>query len=92
MELLIVELRKMKSSSPALRIQIEMIEKFLAEFQSFILYPRIHQIIQQQNVEKIVEKDRPVLVPVESESNLRLELSKTILIEKLISELKLLKK
>lgn len=66
LEMLIVELRKTKSSNPSLRIQIEMIEKFLAEFQSFILYPRIHQIIQQNNVEKIVDRDRPVFIPVES--------------------------
>lgn len=31
-----------------------MIEKFLAEFQSFILYPRIQQIIKQEQVEKVV--------------------------------------
>ncbi len=62
-----------------------MIEKFLSDFQNFILYPRIHQIIKQEQVEKVVERDRPVLVPVESESNLRQELAKTVLIEKLIS-------
>ncbi len=66
MELLLVELRKLKTTNSSVRIQIEMIEKFLAEFQNFLLYPRIHQIIKQEQVEKVVERDRPVLVPVES--------------------------
>jgi len=30
MELLIIELRKLKSSNPSVRVQIEIIEKFLA--------------------------------------------------------------
>jgi hypothetical protein len=69
-----------------------MIEKFLAEFEHFLLFPRIQQIIQKQDVERIVEKDRAVLVPYESDGHLRQELSKTILIEKLINELKEVRK
>ncbi len=43
-DLLLAELRKLKQANPGLRIQIELIEKFLAQFEEFILYPKIFQI------------------------------------------------
>lgn len=56
------------------------------------MYPRIHEIIREKEVEKQVETKRIVPVPVGSgEHDLRMELSKAILIEKLILELKRLK-
>lgn len=46
---------------------MERIEKFLSEFEKFILYPRIHEIINEREVEKIVEKKKVVTVPAEGE-------------------------
>lgn len=43
-DILLVELRKMKTNNPGIKIQIEMIERFLAELETFILYPKIFQV------------------------------------------------
>jgi hypothetical protein len=43
-DLLLLELRKLIKSNPNLKIQIELIEKFLVQFEEFILYPKIFQI------------------------------------------------
>lgn len=49
-DLLIVELRKLIKSNPNLRVQIELIERFLAQFEEFILYPKIFQIPKEKVV------------------------------------------
>lgn len=49
-DLLIVELRKLIKSNPNLRMQIELIERFLAQFEEFILYPKIFQIPKEKIV------------------------------------------
>lgn len=91
-DLLLVELRKMKTGSPALRIQIELIESFLAQLDQFILFPRIVEV--PKIVEKIVEveKDRIVHLPRQDDRSLKMELSLSLLVEKLILELKRIKK
>ena len=49
-DLLLAELRKLKQANPGLRIQIELIEKFLAQFEEFILYPKIFQVPKEKVV------------------------------------------
>lgn len=90
-DVLLVELRKLKQSSPNLKIQIEMIERFLAQLEEFILYPKIFQVPKEKIVEKIVEKDRVVTLPTQDERSIKMELTLSLLVEKLIIELKRLK-
>lgn len=90
-DLLIAELRKMKST-PNLKVQIELIERFLGQFEEYLLYPKIFQIPKERVVEKIVEKDRVVSVPTQDERSIKMELTLSLLVEKLIIELKRLKK
>jgi hypothetical protein len=40
-----------------------MIEKFLAELEQFILFPRIVEVAREKIVEKVVEKDNIVRIP-----------------------------
>lgn len=49
-DLLLLELRKLIKSNPNLKIQIELIEKFLVQFEEFILYPKIFQIPKEKVV------------------------------------------
>lgn len=83
-DVLLVELRKLKQSSPNLKIQIEMIERFLAQLEEFILYPKIFQVPKEKIVEKIVEKDRVVTLPTQDERSIKMELTLSLLVEKLI--------
>jgi len=53
-DILLAELRKLRTSNPNLRIQIEIIEKFLVQLEDFILYPKIVQVPREKIVEKIV--------------------------------------
>jgi hypothetical protein len=53
LDLLLAELRRLKGSNPALRVQVESIEAFLAQLDQFILFPRIVEV--PKIVEKIVE-------------------------------------
>jgi len=50
---LLIEIRKIKVANPALKVQIEIIESFLAQLDQFILFPRIVEV--PKIVEKIVE-------------------------------------
>lgn len=63
LDLLVADLRKLRTSNPNLRAQIEGIEAFLAQLEQFILFPRIVEV--PKIVEKIVEveKDRIVHLP-----------------------------
>jgi hypothetical protein len=91
LDLLLADLRKMRSSNPALMGQITLIEGFLAQLEQFILFPRIVEV--PKIVEKIVEveKDRIVSLPRDDRS-VKMELSLSLLVEKLITELKRVKK
>ncbi len=90
MDGLLIELRRLRGTNPALRVQIEAIEGFLAQLDKFILAPRIVEV--PKIVEKVVEKDRVVQVPKQDERSLKMELSLSLLVEKLIIELKRIKK
>ena len=61
-DLLLAEIRRLRGSNPNLKMQIDIIEKFLAEFEQYIQYPRIVQVNHDKIVEKIVEKDKIVQV------------------------------
>ena len=91
LDLLLTDLRKLRSSNPNLQGQVTLIEKFLSELEQFILFPRIVEV--PKIVEKIVEveKDRIVSLPKDDRS-LKMELSLSLLVEKLILELKRIKK
>lgn len=52
LEILLIELRKLKTSNPGLRANIEIIEKFLLEFDRLAAAQRIVTV----NKEKVVEK------------------------------------
>ena len=92
LDVLLTELRKMKANNPGIKLQIEIIEKFLAELEQFILFPRIVQVPKEKIVEKIVEKDRIVTLPTQDERALKMELTLSLLVEQLIVELKRVKK
>lgn len=91
LDLLLVDLRKMRSSNPALQAQVTIIEGFLSQLEQFILFPRIVEV--PKIVEKIVEveKERVVTLP-NNDRSLKMELSLSLLVEKLIVELKRIKK
>ena len=80
---LLVEIRRLKMSNPGLKVQIELIETFIAQLDQFILFPRIVEV--PKIVEKIVEveKDRIITLPKDDRS-LKMELSLSLLVEKLI--------
>ena len=92
LDLILIEIRKLKTSNPGLRVQIELIEKFLTELDKFILFPKIVQVPVEKIVEKTVEVDRIVRVPTQDERSLKMELTLSLLVEKLIVELKRLKR
>ena len=79
-DILLVDLRKMKTSNPNLRAQIELIEGFIAQLDQFILFPRIVEV--PKIVEKIVEveKERIVHLPKQDERSLKMELSLSLLV------------
>lgn len=87
LEILLVELRKLKTSNPGLRATIEIIEKFLVEFDRLAAAQRIVSVPTEKIVEKQVEKG--VLVPVH---DIKGELAMSLLVEKLVIELKRIKK
>lgn len=69
-----------------------MIEKFLSEFDSYLQFPRIFQVPQEKIVEKIVEKDRIVSLAKSDDRSVKMELTLSLLVEKLIMELKRVRK
>lgn len=85
-ETVLVELRKLKVNTPGLKIQIEIIETFLAELDKLIQFPRFYQVEKEKVVEK--EVNRPVLVPTETNQSILRETSYAVLIDQLIAELK----
>ena len=81
----------MRSNNPAIAGQINIIEGFLSQLEQFILFPRIVEVpkIVEKKVE--VEKEKIVALPKDDRS-VKMELSLSLLVEKLILELKRLKK
>ena len=87
LEILLVELRQLRTSQPNLRGVIEIIERFLLDFDRLAAAQRVVAVDRDRVVEK--EVSRGVLVPV---NNVRNELAMSLLVEKLIIEIKRLKK
>lgn len=91
LDLLMVELRKMRVNSPHMIEQIALIESFLGQLEQFILFPKIVEV--PTIVEKIVEveKEKIVTLPTQDERSIKMEMSLSLLVEKLILELKRIK-
>ena len=90
-EVLLVELNKLIRAHPALRGQIELILAFLGDLRQYIMFPKIIQVPVEKIVEKVVEVDKIVRVPTQDEKSIKMELSLSLLVEKLINELKRIK-
>lgn len=89
-EVLLIELRKLKNNQPDFRGYIDLIEKFLIEFDRFAAVQRIVAVDREIIVEKEINK--AVLVPTKDSASLRSELALSLLVEKLILEIKRIKK
>lgn len=89
-EILLVELRKLRTRFPELKAAIDLIEKWLIDWDRLAQFQRIVAIEK----EKIVEVDHnvPVLVPTRDILSIRTDLANSLLIEKLVMELRRLKK
>lgn len=88
-EKLLAELRKLRNAQPQLNSAISIIESYLLELGRLTSSQRILTVPAEKIVEKIV--GQPVLVPTQDSSSLRNELALSLLVEKLILELKRLK-
>ena len=53
-------------SHPQYSSQITVVDNFLAEFNKFLAYPRIREVMTEKVVQSIVEKDKVVRVPTRS--------------------------
>ena len=84
-EVVLVELRKLRTANPNLKVVIEIIEKYMVELNGLIEFPRFVPIDRQ------VEVVRPVLVPTKDQESLREELALAVLVEKLIGEIRTIK-
>lgn len=85
----LVELRKIKTQTPALKIQIEILETFLIELDKIIQFPRFYPVEKEKIVEK--EVNRSILVPTKDSASIRNELALSLLVEKLIGEIRTIK-
>lgn len=88
-ESVLVELRKLKVQTPGLKVQIEIIETFLIELDKIIQFPRFYQIEKEKIVEKEVNK--AVLVPTKDSQSIRSEIALSLLVEKLVGEIRTIK-
>lgn len=90
LDALLVELRRLRTTQPALAGHIDLLERYLTDFDKLAALQRIVPVDR----EVIVEKDvtRSVLVPVKDSESIRSELALSLLVEKLVSELKRVKK
>jgi hypothetical protein len=68
----------MRTQTPALKIQIDIIEAFLVELDKIIQFPRFIQVEKEKIVEK--EVSVPVLVPTRDSVSVRNELSLSVLV------------
>lgn len=89
-DLVLTQLRQLKVRQPDLRAVIEILEAYLVEFDRLAAVQRIVKVPHDVVVEKEVMK--PILVPTKDSSFLRGELALSLLVEKLILELKRVKK
>lgn len=79
----------MRVNTPGLKIQIDIIEAFLIELDKLIQFPRIVKVEKERIVEK--EINVPILVPTRDSYSIRNDLSLSLLVEKLIAEIKRIK-
>jgi len=84
-EVVLIELRKLRTANPNLKVVIEIIEKYMVELNGLIEFPRFVPIDRQ------VEVVRPVLVPTKDQESLREALALAVLVEKLIGEIRTIK-
>jgi hypothetical protein len=88
-DLVLVELRKLKVQTPSIKVQIDIIETFLIELDKLIQFPRFYPVEKEKIVEK--EINIPVLVPSKDSESIRNELALSVLVDKLLGELRLIK-
>ena len=90
LEILLVELRKLRGTQPNLAGIIELVERYLIDFDRLASVQKIVPVER----EKIVEKEVPkaVLVSRQDSETMRNQIAYSLLIEKLIVELKRIKK
>ena len=89
-EILITELRKLRGTQPHLVGIVELLERYLVDFDRLSAVQRIVPVDREKIVEKEVVKS--VLVPTKDSESIRTELSHSLLIEKLVLELKRIQK
>lgn len=89
-EVVLVELRRLRTQNPNLKVAIDIIETYLIELDRLIQYPRF--ITVEKEVEKKVDVPRAVLIPTKDENSVRNEVALSLLVEKLIGELRSIKK
>jgi len=89
-EVLLVELRKLRTRFPELKAAIDLIEKWLIDWDRLAQFQRIVAVEKEKVVE--VEHNVPVLVPTRDTLSIRTDLANSLLIEKLVMELRRLKK
>ena len=87
LDILLAELRQLRTTQPNFRGIIEVIERFLLDFDRLAAAQRVVAVDREKIVEKEVSKG--VLVPTH---NIRGELAMSLLVEKLILEIKRIKK
>jgi hypothetical protein len=90
LDIIITELRRLRTSQPALSSQIDLLERYLTDFDRLAAVQRIVAVDREVVVEKDVA--RAVLVPTKDSESLRGELALSLLAERLISEIKRIKK
>ena len=83
-------MRKLRSQNPDFKIIIDLLERFLIDFDKLAAVQKIIAVPTEKIVEK--EVDRAVLVPTKDSEIIRNELAMSILIEKLILQIKKIKK
>lgn len=90
LNVILAELRRLRNTQPALAGQIDLLERYLTDFDRLAAIQRIVPVDR----EKVVEKEvvRGVLVPTKDSETIRNELALSLLTEKLIAELKRVKK
>lgn len=91
LDIVLTELKRIRTSQPALAGVIELLERYALDFDRLAAAQRIVPVDRDVIVEKEIA-GRSVLVPVKDSESIRNELAHSVLIEKLLTELKRVKK
>jgi hypothetical protein len=75
---------------PELKAAIDIVEKFLIEWDRLAQFQHIVAVEKEKNIE--VEQNVPVLIPTRDALSIRSHLSNSLLIEKLVLELRCVRK